>query len=456
MCNVLTGLCALILSVTLIHASFAQLHPANPATYRRLPPLREQSAILDDWRDERVSRIPKLLNKYRVHAWLISQREYAEDTIWWSVKGATEYAPHRRTVLLFHTNTSSLAGRPNPLRWVDNTGAVWPELQEVLEAYDPRRIALNTDKDVAFGGGLHVGEYEALAEALGEGWMERTVNEPMLGIEYVATRVPGQLRYYRDLQEMTRALVEEAFSERVITPGLTTTEDVEWWFREKMLLLNVTTWNYPRVSVLIPDSFPGWSGTKDIIKEGDILHVDFGITAMGLNTDVQHMAYVLRASQGETDAPAGLKEGLRKANRMQDIVLANMRAGKTGNEVLKECLVQMKAEGLEGQIYSHPIGDWGHSAGAVIGFTNLPEHVPVLGELHILPNTYYSIELYAYSYVPERKETLRFRVEENAHWDEHTGRWQFVYGRQERLHLINATHTHPSSAVSGPGLVVQP
>ncbi len=134
-----------------------------------------------------------------------------------------------------------------------------------------------------------------------------------------------------------------------------------------MLLLNVTTWNHPRVSVITPESFPGWEGTQNVIQEGDLIHVDFGITAMGLNTDVQHMAYVLRTSQGETDAPAGLKEGLKKANRMQDIVLETMEAGKTGNEVLKEGLDQMKAEGIEGQIYCHPIGDFGHSAGAVIG-----------------------------------------------------------------------------------------
>ncbi|KAI0375855.1 hypothetical protein BV20DRAFT_19538 [Pilatotrama ljubarskyi] len=439
-----------VLAVLFLNFTSAQLHPSHPASYRRLPSLREQAAIQDGWRNERLAGIPALLSKYRIHAWLISEREYAEDTIWWSVKGATEYAPHRRTVLLFHTNTSSLAGQPNPLRWVDNTGTVWPELLEVLVAYNPQRIALNTDKDVAFGGGLHVGEYEALAEELGERWMERTVNEPMLGIEYVATRVPGQLQYYRDLQETTWALIEEAFSERVITPSVTTTEDVEWWYREKMLLLNVTTWNHPRVSVITPESFPGWAGTKDIIKEGDLLHVDFGITAMGLNTDVQHMAYVLRTSEGETDAPAGLKEGLKRANRMQDIVLEKMKAGKTGNEVLKQSLAQMKAEGIEGQVYSHPIGDWGHSAGAVIGFTNLPDCVPVLGELRILPNSYYSIELYAYSFVPERNETLRFRVEENAYWDGDDGRWKFVYGRQERFHLINASH-----AVAQPSLVVQ-
>jgi methionine aminopeptidase len=132
-----------------------------------------------------------------------------------------------------------------------------------------------------------------------------------------------------------------------------------------MLTLNVSTWNHPRVSVITPESFPGWSGTKNIIKGGDLLHVDFGITAMGMSTDVQHMAYVLR--DNETDAPEGVKQGLKKANRMQEIVIDKMKAGKTGNRVLVECLSQMKEEGIEGQVYSHPIGDWGHSAGAVIG-----------------------------------------------------------------------------------------
>jgi len=420
----------------------AQLHPTTPARYRTLPPLREQATILDNWRDERVSRIPALLNKYGVDAWLMSQREYAEDTIWWSVKSATEYAPHRRTVLLFHTNETVIyadANLPNPIRWVDNTPSLWSSLLFTFDTLNPKRIAINMDEAIAFGGGLHVGEWKEIQNQLGGKWVSKMVNQPMIGVEYVAGRADGMLEYYRSLQETTWALVEEAFSERIIEPGVTSTEDVGWWFREKMLTLNVSTWNHPRVSVITPESFPGWSGTEDIIKEGDLLHVDFGITAMGMNTDVQHMAYVLRTSEGETDAPNGLKEGLRKANRMQDIVLDKMRAGKTGNEVLRECLDQMKEEGIEGQIYSHPIGDWGHAAGAVIGFTNLPEYVPILGELPILPNTYYSIELYAYHFVPERNETLRFRVEENAHWISEERGWNFVYGRQETLHLVNWT-----------------
>ena len=167
----------------------------------------------------------------------IVQRELAEDTIWWSVKDATEYTAHRRTVLLFHRNASAAdpalaeaAGvqpgdpLPNPLRWVDNTGAVWPSLCSTLNALAPERIALNTDADIGVAGGLHVGEQAALAQGIGERWMTRAVSEPMLAVEYVAARVPGQLRFYRDLQETTWALIEEAFSEKVIQPGVTTTE----------------------------------------------------------------------------------------------------------------------------------------------------------------------------------------------------------------------------------------
>lgn len=154
----------------------------------------------------------------------MSQREHAEDTIWWSIKSATEFAAHRRTVVLFHSNTSALAGQPNPLSWIDNTGAVWPELRAIFEDYKPEKIAVNTDRNIAFAGGMHVGELDVLHEELGDAWTSRFVNVPMLAVEYVSRRVPGQIEYYRKMQETTWALIEEAFSERVVVPGITTTE----------------------------------------------------------------------------------------------------------------------------------------------------------------------------------------------------------------------------------------
>lgn len=144
-------------------------------------------------------------------------------------------------------------------------------------------------------------------------------------------------------------------------------QDLEWWFREKYQALNATTWFHPSVSVVTAVTGPGWSGTGTTIQEGDMLHVDFGITALGLNTDTQHLGYVIRTSQGETDVPESLKEGLRKSNRMQDILLEMMEPGLLGDDILKKSLMKMQEEGIEGKIYSHPIGDWGHSAGTVMG-----------------------------------------------------------------------------------------
>lgn len=113
---------------------------------------------------------------------------------------------------------------------------------------------------------------------------------------------------------------------------------------------------------------PSVSTTQQhIINYGDLLHVDFGVTALGLNTDIQHLAYVLHPGETESDIPQGLLDGLKKANRMQDIVRENMEIGVSGNEILERCLAQMEKEGIVGKVYSHPIGDWGHSAGTLIG-----------------------------------------------------------------------------------------
>lgn len=126
----------------------------------------------------------------------------------------------------------------------------------------------------------------------------------------------------------------------------------------------------PSVTIVLPGSEPGRfepTPTPITIKYGDLLHVDFGVTALGMNTDTQHLAYVLYPGETEKNIPKGLLDGLKKANRLQDIVRENMEVGKSGNEILKTCQEWMEEEGLGGSIYSHSIGDWGHSAGTVIG-----------------------------------------------------------------------------------------
>ena len=350
---------------------------ADPSPeYQRLPPLREQAHLKDAWTAERISNIPTILEKYDVDAWLMSQKEYAEDTVFWSLKPATTFSARRRTIQLFLANP--LHGQLS-YTWIDNTPSVWDEVSSVLKKSNPSSIALNIDTDIAFSSGLHYGEADLIISKLGPEWFSKVVSNPMIAVEYIATMPPGQLAWYQKLQETAWSIISEGFSSSAIEPGVTTTEDVEWYLREKIQEWNYTTWFHPSVSIITADPNFGLPPPKDgdgegrqearlkTIKYGDLLHVDFGVTALGMNTDTQHLAYVLQPGGTKEDVPEGLKDGLKKVNRLQDIVKANMVVGKTGNEILKYSLKQAENEGIYGRIYCHPIGDWGHSAGTLIG-----------------------------------------------------------------------------------------
>jgi Xaa-Pro aminopeptidase len=226
----------------------------------------------------------------------------------------------------------------------------------------------------------------------------------------------------------------------VIRPGQTTTEDVVWWLRQQVNDLGLGEWFPPSVSVqrvgLGPREF---TATADrgpvVIERGDHLHTDFGIKAMGLATDTQHVAYVL--APGEADAPAGLRQALATSNRLQDLLLERMRPGRTGNEVLADTLAAMKAAGIEGTVYTHPIGDHGHGAGPLIGLWDRQQGVAGRGDVLLLPSTWFSIELQATTAVPEwGGQKVRSAQEEDAVLAE-DGTMTWVIGRQTAYHLVH-------------------
>lgn len=425
-----------------------------PARYQPLPPVREQAAEMQRWVEARLERVlPALMAEYDVDMWILSMREYGEDPVFWSMVSPTTFAARRRSIYVFTRRDDgsverlALGGtdqgglfriyrspRPAPTGeqaelWGDEQ---WRLLNEIVTDRDPDNIVLNIDADWAFADGLGAGEREALEAALGETYLARVEREPRLAIDYIAVRVPEMLPRYRQVMETVHAMISEAFSNSVITPGETTTDDVVWWLRQKTVDLGMDVWFQPSVSVQRAGEVPGDGPV--VIQQGDLLWTDFGVIAQRLKTDTQHLGYVLR--DGETEAPEGLEACLAASNRMQDIQLAAMEPGRTGNEALAAAQAQMAAEGIEGTLYSHPIGDHGHGAGPLIGLWDRQEGVPVRGEAQIRPSTWFSIELQARAAIPEwGGKVASCRQEEEAYLDA-AGERHWVFRRQDRLHLV--------------------
>jgi Xaa-Pro aminopeptidase len=421
-----------------------------------LPSLREQAAIQQEWLKLRLERVlPKLMRKHGVQMWLVICREYNEDPAFFSLVSPTVFAARRRTIYVFHDRGEeegverlALGGGSNGgLYKVYRDPAVesrevygegqWVLLRKLIEERKPATIAVNVSSTHAFSDGLTAAERDKLEDTLGPEFRKRLVRAENLPLEYIAIRLPEMLPVYRQMMEAAHSLIRRAFSNEVITPGRTTNEDVVWWLREELRRLGFSTWFHPDVDVLTPER-PDWNFLGEhkpvVIERGNVLHVDFGLTAMRLNTDTQHMGYVLR--EGETDVPSGIKRALANTNRLQDIVMERMRPGRTGNEVLADALAAMKAEGMKGSVYCHPVGDHGHGAGPLIGLWDRQQGVPGRGDVTLLPETWFSIELSTQTPVPEwGNKELWVALEEDAAIDE-SGRISWVLGRQTEFHLV--------------------
>jgi len=451
----LAALLVLCLAPSMLHAQApAKVPEEAPARIHPLPSLREQALEQQAWLEMRMERIlPQLMAEYDVSMWILSMREYAEDPVFWSITAPTTFAARRRSIYVINREEDgslerlALGGtsqggvfeafrstRPAPTQpTAELVGTEqWNLLRELVEDRDPENIVLNVDPVWAFSDGLHAGEQEELLEALGDEYSKRVKHEPRLAMNYIALRLPEMMPRYQKIEETVHAIISEAFSNAVITPGVTTTEDVVWWMRQKTRDLGYTTWFHTSVDVQRTGGVN--SAGPAVIEKGDLLWTDFGVVGLNLHTDTQHLGYVLR--EGEMDVPEGLKTCLKNSNRLQDILLTHMEPGLTGNEILANTLKQMRDEGIDGTVYTHPIGDHGHGAGPLIGRWDGQEGVPVRGDAVLLPSTWHSIELQATTPIPEwGEQPASCRQEEEAYLDT-TGERHWVFRRQSKFHLV--------------------
>ncbi len=439
---------ALIITwLVLTAAPAAPAPPAAPMDYPtdRVLTLREQNAIVRGWKEKRFDTLlPGLMRREGIDMWIVVSREYNDDPVFASMVAPTTFASRRRTILVFHDRGPEQGlerlsvgrfgydGLFTVAPTADN--AQWEGLRALVAARDPKVIGIDTSEAWAFGDGLTATEKDNLVKALGPKYAARMTSAERLAIGWLEVKLPEETEAYRHVMTVAHRIIAEAFSDKVITPGVTTTEDVAWWMRQQVATLGLGEWFQPSVDIQRKGGLPKETPPEGhVIQPGDVLHCDFGLVYLGFTTDTQHMAYVLRP--GETDVPAGLEAGLAAANRLQDITMRHATIGATGNQALAAALAEARAEGITPSIYCHPVGYHGHAAGPLIGMTDYQQGVPVRGDAVFRPNTWHSIELNVTADVPEWDgQPVRFMLEEDAGLFDQG--WSWIDGRRERYYLI--------------------
>lgn len=408
----------------------------------KILPLREQARVRDQWLSDRLNTVlPRVMKRENFDMWIVICREYNEDPVFQSLVPSTMLSARRLSILVFHLRDDDtvesitisryglgLDGAYTPA-WEPEKEEQWDALRRIVSERDPKTIGINVSETFAFGDGLSHSLYENLSNALGA-YMDRTQRAERLAIGWLETRTPAEISAYPGIVEIAHGLIAEAFSNRVVHPGVTTTEDVVWWFRQRITDIGLTAWFHPSVSV----QRRGEAVSKHmVIRPGDLLHCDVGLNYLGLATDTQQNAYVLR--MGETEAPQGLQRALEVGNRLQDILAHEFAAGRSGNAILRQALEQAGRESIKACIYTHPLGYHGHGAGPTIGLWDMQQGVPGRGDYELFEDTCHSMELNVKCTVPEWDgQEVTMALEQDVMFTR--GSVHFLGGRQTKLHLI--------------------
>ncbi|NAS30099.1 M24 family metallopeptidase [Flavobacteriaceae bacterium R38] len=419
---------------------------------------KDRARVIDEILDDRFNNLlPQLMDKNEIDMWIIISREYNEDPVLKTMLPATWLNARRRTILVFYRDLSKntiekLAiarynvGKNILSAWdKEKEPNQWKRLVEIINKRNPKKIGLNFSEHFNIADGLVKTDYEEFVKNLPKKYINKIVSAEKLAIGWIETRTEREMIIYNQLVAITHDIIAEAFSEKVITPGITTTTDIEWWMRQKVTDLGLETWFHPSVDIQRSNEGLGnhlysFSNRPEqmVVLPGDLLHCDFGITYLRLNTDCQELAYVLRPE--EKEAPQFLKDALRDGNKVQDYLTDNFKTGKTGNEILLKSLNDAKENGLKPAIYTHPLGSYGHSSGPTIGMWDAQGGVPHTGDYPLYPNTVYAIELNTTVTLPEWKRDIRIMLEEAGFYGENG--FKYVNGRQTELLIIPRTSSH--------------
>lgn len=425
-------------------------------SFQTLPILaeRDRAIIKDELLEDRFQNLlPHLMDDAGIDMWLLISREYNEDPILKTMLPATWLNARRRTIIVFYRDAEKntldrLAvarydiGKSIKSAWdKEKEPNQWKALERIISERNPKKIGLNISSHFALVDGLVKTDFDELKANMPKEISDKFVSAEKLGIGWIEKRTEKEMNYFRDLVQITHDIIDEAFSSNVIIPGKTSTDDVVWFMRQKVTELGLETWFHPTIDIqrnkeALKSHIESFSKSKDveIIQKGDLLHCDFGITYLGLNTDCQQHAYVLK--DDETEVPTFLQDAFKLGNRVQDILTSNMKAGLTGNAILLASLKQGKEEGLRPSIYTHPLGKYGHSAGTTIGMWDSQGGVPFTGDYPLQKSTAYAIELNTTVTIKEWGKDIRIMLEEAGYFGE--GVFEYVNKRQTAIKAIAA------------------
>ena len=413
-----------------------------------LPERARPAAVNAMLKDRLDNLLPALMRETGIDLWVVINREYAEDPVYLTLVPEPVFAARRTTMLVFfdrgaEKGVERLTVSRYPARgfyeaaWEGgDLDAQWKRLAEVIRERDPKKIGINVSRTWAFGDGLTHGMHERLMEVLDPALRSRVVSAEDLAVRWLEQRTPMELETYPQIVALARSVIAEAFSSKVITPGVTTTDDVAWFIRQRYADLGLPIWFMPYVNAQRPGlacADQPFCGTDGVIGRGDVLHTDVGITYLRLNTDTQEMGYVLRL--GETDVPEGLKRALATGNRWQDLLTGAFAAGRSGSEVLAAAQSAVKKENIRASIYTHPLGFFGHAPGPTIGMWDNQGATKIYGDWKIRPNTAYAIEGNVKVPVPEwNGQLVQIKLEQSAVFDGKSV--VYLAGRQTEFHVV--------------------
>jgi len=413
---------------------------------------KDRARVVNEILKERFENVlPKLMDRTGIDMWILISREYNEDPVLKTMLPAEWLNARRRTIILFYRDkTKNTLDKLAVARYNFGENIIsawdkevepnqWKRLNQLIEERNPKTIGINYSKYFNIADGIDKTDYEEFIANISKENRDKIISAQKLATAWIETRTTREMEIFSDIVEITHNIINEAFSSKVINVATTTTTDVEWWMRQKVTDLGLETWFHPSVDIQRfteenEDHLRSFSNRPDrkIIQKGDLLHCDFGITYLRLNSDCQQMAYVMK--DDEKEVPTFLKRAFKKGNKLQDILTSNFIEGDSGNTILLNSLNQAVKSSLRPSIYTHPLGSYGHSSGPTIGMWDSQSGVKGNGDYPLYKNTVYAIELNITTYSKEWSRDIRIMLEEAGYFGEEG--FRYVNQRQTEIRPI--------------------